>query len=219
MIGIIVAMEEELKAIMEYANVINKEKKYNTVFTICTLNNKKIVLVKCGVGKVNASRITQLLIDSYNIDYIINTGVAGGLYDSNVLDIVIAEKLVQHDFDITVFSHEKGYITEIGKYISADKGLIKRAKQIDKNIKIGVIATGDQFITNYQLSKIIEKKFNAIAVEMEGAAVAQVCMLCKVPFIIIRSISDNPNNKNHLDYEKFLSAATTKVGLFIKNFI
>ena len=138
----------------------------------------------------------------------------------NIGDIVIAEKLVQHDFDITAFNHEKGYIPSVGVYIDTDTYLLTLADSVLKNMeevsfKRGVIASGDIFCTELKMSQKINSKFNALCVEMEGAAVAQVCYLCKIPFLIIRSISDVPNNENHITFDEFLLDASDKVANYL----
>lgn len=212
-IGIIFAMQEELDALKNNIKIIKEEKIYDLTFYISKLNNKKIILVESGVGKVNASRTTQVLIDKYKIDLIINIGVAGGIdKDLNIFDIVVGEILYQHDFDITAFNHNKGYIPKIGDYIKTNKDLINKIKQIDKtnkyHLKYGVIATGDIFITDEKMSQKINKKFNALCVEMESSAIAQTSLLSNVPFLILRSISDTPNNNNKISYEKFLTKSS-----------
>lgn len=212
-IGIIFAMEEELLALKEYLKL---EKEYNIFdlkFYEGTINNVECVLVQSGVGKVNAARTTQILIDNIKVDYIFNIGVAGGICESlSVGDLVIGEKLVQHDFDITAFNHEKGYIPSVGVYVDTDTYLLALAdgvlKSIEEvNFKRGVIASGDIFCTESWMSEKINKKFNALCVEMEGASIAQVCYLSHIPFLIIRSISDVPNNDNVVTYEEFLNSS------------
>ena len=182
------------------------------------------MLVESGVGKVNAARCCQILIDNMKVDYIFNIGVAGGISNKlNVLDIVIGEKLVQHDFDITAFNHEKGYIPNIGVFIESDQYLINVAKSCiaksKSNILTGTIASGDIFCTEKQMSEKIQKKFDALCVEMEGASIAQVCYLSHVPFLIIRSISDTPNNNNVITYEEFLKSSSKAVAKFLKEIL
>ena len=213
-IGIIFAMKEELDALKEYLEITNEYKIFELNFYEGIINNIKCILVESGVGKVNAARTTQILIDNMDVDCIFNIGVAGGLaQDLNVLDIVVADKLVQHDFDITAFNHEKGYIPNVGKYINCDEYLLSIAKNSnkDKTIKIGTIASGDIFCTDINMSTKINKKFNALAVEMEGASIAQVCFLNHIPFLVIRSISDIPGKNNTMVYEEFLTESSKKV--------
>lgn len=215
-IGIIFAMKEELDALKEYL-IINKEYEiFDLKFYEGTINNKICVLVESGIGKVNAARTTQILIDNMKVDFIFNIGVAGGVDENlNVLDVVIGDKLVQHDFDITAFNHEKGYIPNVGTFIETDEYLLKIVKNSinDNSCKIGTIASGDIFCTDSKMSMKINKKFNALAVEMEGASIAQVCFLNHIPFLIIRSISDIPGKNNTIVYEDFLEKSSKKVAL------
>lgn len=219
-IGIILAMNEELVELLKYATI---EKEYNIFdlkFYEGKINNKSCVLVECGVGKVNAARCTQILIDNMKVDYIFNVGVAGGIDDTlNVADIVIGNKLVQHDFDITAFNHEKGYIPNVGVYIESDTYLVKIAQNVDDKAITGTIASGDIFCTETKMSEKINKKFDALCVDMEGASIAQVCYLSNIPFIIIRSISDVPNNNNVITYEEFLKESCRKVSSFVNKII
>lgn len=225
-IAIIAAMDEEVESIKRLMVDISIKEIYESQFIMGKLNNKKLVLVKCGVGKVNATMTTQILIDNFDIEYVINVGTAGSLNDNiEIGDLVIAEKLVQHDFDITVFGHEKGYITNIGKYFYSDKSLIEKAKftieQMHEkfNQHIGIIATGDIFVQNIDVKNRIKEEFNAECVEMEGAAIAQVCTLDKVPFIVIRAISDKPNGNNNIVFETYLQMACERYAKFIDFFI
>ena len=172
---------------------------------------------------MNAARCSQILIDNLKIDYIINVGVAGGIdKDINICDVVIGDRLVQHDFDFTPFNYKKGFIPNVGTYIPCDKQLIDIAKTIemDTKVTVGVISSGDIFISNEQMGAKINNKFNALCVEMEGASVAQVCYLCNVPFLVIRAISDSPYEKdNHLTFEEFLKISSDMVSRFIKEFL
>lgn len=213
-IGIIFAMKEELDALKNYLNINKEYEIFDLKFYEGTINNKNCILVESGIGKVNAARTTQILIDNMKVDYIFNIGVAGGVdLNLNVLDIIIANKLVQHDFDITAFNHEKGYIPNVGTFIETDEYLLKLVQNsINENrYKIGTIASGDIFCTDSNMSSKINKKFNALAVEMEGASIAQVCYLNHIPFLIIRSISDIPDKNNVMKYEEFLEESSKRV--------
>lgn len=221
-IGIIFAMKEELDALKEYLEITNEYKIFELNFYEGIINNIKCILVESGVGKVNAARTTQILIDNMDVDCIFNIGVAGGLDQNlNILDVVIADKLVQHDFDITAFNHEKGYIPNVGKYINCDEYLLNIATKVnpDNTIKIGTIASGDIFCTDINMSTKINKKFNALAVEMEGASIAQVCFLNHIPFLVIRSISDIPGKNNTMVYEEFLTESSKKVASIMKKIL
>ena len=208
-IGIIFAMKEELDALKDYLEITNEYEIFELKFYEGLINNIKCILVESGVGKVNAARTTQILIDNMDVDCIFNIGVAGGLDQSlNVLDVVIADKLVQHDFDITAFNHEKGYIPNVGKFIACDEYLLNIATSFkDSSIKVGTIASGDIFCTDINMSTKINKKFNALAVE----SIAQVCFLNHIPFLVIRSISDIPGKNNTMVYEEFLTESSKKV--------
>ena len=226
-VGIIVAMEEELEHILNITNEIEEKEISGLNFKLGKIEKKNVVLVKCGVGKVNAARVTQILIDEFNVEYVINVGSAGALNPLlNIGDIVIGEKLVQHDFDITAFDHDKGYITGVGDYIYSDNTLTEKFKQTvnkllekEYKIKVGIIATGDIFCTDVEMKNKIYSKFDADCVEMEGAAVAQVCYLDKIPFIVIRSISDSPNGKNEIDFDKFVDLASKRCAIILKEFL
>ena len=215
-IGIIFAMDKELDALKKYFSIEKEYTLYNLDFYETSINNLKVILVRSGVGKVNAARTTQVLI-SLDVDYVFNIGVAGGLSNSlNIGDIVVGEKLVQHDFDITAFDHPKGYIPEIKEqYIYSSKELVNLTKEVleslNEKVNIGTIASGDIFVTEEKMSNKINTKFNALCVEMEGASIAQVCYLCNIPFLIIRSISDVPNNNNVITYEEFVLESSSKV--------
>ena len=226
-IGIIAAEQEEFEAILNIAKVEERKEIYELNFVKCKIKDKICVLVKSGVGKVNAARATQILIDNFKPDYIVNVGVAGGLNPMlSIGDIVIGETLVQHDFDITAFGHAKGYIPGVGEKIYADDYLVKKIEEAIGNqeekvykYEKGVIASGDIFCTAIPMRDKIYAKFNAECVEMEGAAIGQECSLCNVPFVVIRSISDTPNGENEVTYEKFIKLASERCANILKDFV
>lgn len=219
-IGIIFAMEEELRELLKFLEIKKEYEIFNLKFYEGVILNNEVILVESGVGKVNAARTCQILIDNMKVDYIFNIGVAGGIScDLNVLDIVIGESLVQHDFDITAFNHPKGYIPNVGVNINCDEYLIRIAKSCINdcvfNVHSGVIASGDIFCTDELMSKKINKRFNASCLEMEGASIAQVCNLDNIPFLVLRSISDTPNGNNKLTYEEFLEQSSKNISNFM----
>lgn len=220
MIGIIVAEIEEMEAIKDIMGNIKSIDIYNLKIYTGTINNKEFLLVRGGVGKVNAARVCQIITDKFDLDFIINVGSAGGLNeDLNIGDIVLGEKLVQHDFDVTAFGREKGFIPETGKFFESDKILLEKCKNIKINnqkIMTGIIASGDIFLTDTNLKEQIKQDFNVICVEMEGAAIAQVCTLNNIPFLVIRSISDIPNGKNEIDFNEYLKLASKNCAEFIR---
>lgn len=219
-IGIIVAEDKELEAIKQCMLDLSEINIYNLVIYKGIINNKTYLLVKCGVGKVNSARTAQILIDKFDIACIINTGSAGSVNSTlNIGDIVVGTKLVQHDFDVTAFGREKGFISDTGKFFESDKNLIEKCKIVkvkNQNILFGTIASGDIFCTDINMKNKIRDKFNCDCIEMEGAAIAQVCFLSNIPFIIIRSISDTPNGTNNIDFNTYLEFASKNCAEFIK---
>ena len=225
-IGIIAAMDEEINSIKELMNNIIIKKIYELEIIEGKINEKDIILIKCGIGKVNAARTTQLLIDNFEIEYIINVGTAGGLNPQiDIGDVVIGEKLLQHDFDKSAGGNKRGYISDSVLYFFSDAKLIKKAKNSmesineDFNVYVGTIATGDIFVQDISVKNNIEKEFHADCVEMEGAAIAQVCALDKIPFIVIRGISDKPNGNNGIDFKKYLEMACRRYAKFVDIFL
>lgn len=215
-IGIIFAMQEELIELKKYLHINNEKKIYDLIFYEATLNNQNIILTESGIGKTNAARTTQILIDYYKPEAIFNIGVAGGIAKNlKVGDVIISTSLVQHDFDITAFNHSKGYIPNIGNNIPIDNNLLNTTKTIlDTNnisYKEGLIASGDIFCTKESMATKINTQFNALCVEMEGASIAQTAYLSKTPCLVIRSISDCPDNNNKVTYEEFLETSSNKV--------
>ena len=224
-IGIIAAENKEMIAIRNTMNNISEEKVYDLNFIKGNIENKECVLVECGVGKVNAARTAQIMIDKYNVNYVINVGSAGGVTeDLRIEDIVIGNKLVQYDFDVTAAgNYEKGEVCRVGKFFEADKRLIKLCEETilklednDFNIKIGTIASADLFCADPKKAPEVRKEFGAECVEMEGAAIAQVCYLDKIPFLVIRGISDTPNGNNEIDFHTYLEVVSKRVGEILK---
>lgn len=227
--AIIAAMQEEMQEIRKIMDNIQEKTIQGLMIYEGEINGLKVILTQSGVGKVNAARTTQIVIDHYPLKCIINVGSAGGLQENlKIGDIVIGEILLQHDFDITAFGHPKGHITDLGINFKSDEGWVNKANQAIKkiveqeqgiNVITGTIASGDIFCTNIEMKNKIKSKFHAICVEMEGAAIAQVCTLDKIPFLIIRSISDVPNGNNQIDFNIFLEQAAKRCAQFIKQML
>lgn len=226
-VGIIVAMDEEKEAILNIMTDVKVEQIYNLRFFKGKIQGKTCILVKSGVGKVNAARTAQVMIQNFDIQYLINMGAAGSINAMlNIGDVLIAKEVVQHDFDITAFGHSKGYITGVGDKIICDRDLINELEQIIQSmpersyqIKIGVIATGDIFCTENWMKDKIRAKFDADVVDMECAAIAQVCYLDNIPFMGIRSISDTPNGKNATTFDENLKLASKRCANLLKEFL
>jgi len=213
-IGIIGAMEEEVKSLIEEMKVNEKITKAKMVFHSGNIFEKEVVIVTSGIGKVNAAVCTQILVDEFDVNYIINVGIAGGIGE-NIYpgDIVIGSDLVQHDMDTSAFGDRIGQIPRLDVFdFKCDENLIKYAQKACDELEginnfTGRIVSGDQFIADINKIKWLNEEFKAFACEMEGASIAHVAYLNEVPFIIIRSISDNANNGAHMDYEKFKDIA------------
>jgi len=213
-IGIIGAMQEEVE-ILKNEMVLSKNVEYTSMsFHEGVLWDKNVVVVTCGIGKVNAAVCTQILIDQFKVNRIINVGIAGGLReDIYPGDIVIAESLVQHDMDTTFFGDPLGQVPRLDTFdFKCNEAMVNFAKKaVDKieksNAFIGRIVSGDQFIHEASKLQYLHDTFDAYACEMEGAAIGQVCYLNKVDFVVIRSISDNAINGSHMDYETFSQLA------------
>lgn len=209
-IGIIGAMDEEIEILKREIALDRKEIKANMEFNCGMLWGQNAVVVRSGIGKVNSAICAQILVDDFNVDYIINVGIAGGIgEDIKPGDVVIGDNLVQHDMDTTKFGDRVGQVPRLDTFdFKCSEELIAKAKKGCEGLKeiksfIGRIVTGDQFIADIDKIKWLKEEFNAIACEMEGASIAQVCYLNSIPFVVIRSISDNANTGAHLDYEKF----------------
>ena len=163
-IGIVIAMEEEFQAIENKIKEIKVHEEKGLKFFEGKIGEKECVIVKSGVGKVNAARTTQAMIDNFDIEYIINMGASGSIAnDLNIGDIVIGKYVVQHDFDITAFGHNKGYITGVGEKVECDKKLIKTLEDVAKNngkykVKLGIVVTGDIFCTDEIMKEKIKLK-------------------------------------------------------------
>lgn len=210
-IGIIGAMEEEVQSLIDFMDVEEKKEISSMVFYRGKLGKKEVVVVQSGIGKVNMAVCTQILVDIYHVNQLINTGIAGGLYeDINIGDIVISSDTLQHDMDATGFGYELGEIPRMESSIfQAEEELVKLAKEICEEVNpdiqcfIGRVVSGDQFISSSEKKKELIDVFQGYCAEMEGAAMAQVAYLNKIPFVILRAISDKADNSATEDYPAF----------------
>lgn len=226
-VGIVVAMDEEYEAIANVMTATEKVQVYDLEFLKGKIKGRECILVKSGIGKVNAARATQVMLDKFAIEYVINTGAAGAVNSRlNVGDVVLGKHVVQHDFDITAFDHSKGYITGIGDNIQCNRDLIDEFDHIIKGlperkytIKLGVVATGDIFCTEPLMKDKIFAKFDADVVDMECGAIAQVCYLCDVPFMTIRCVSDSPNGNNASDFDENIDLASKRCANLVRDFL
>lgn len=214
-VGIIGAMELEVSALKGQIKGITVKKKAGMEFCEGTIDGVNVVVVRCGIGKVNAALCVQILCDDFGVSHVINTGVAGSLNnDLNIGDILISKDAVHHDVDVTIFSYKIGEVPQLGvREFPADQGLISAAekaikeKQPDLNYRIGRVASGDQFISSSEVKERIIKNFEADCAEMEGASIAHGAYLNGIPFVIIRAISDKADGSAEEDYPTFEKAA------------
>lgn len=213
-IAVIGAMEEEVELLRN--EIENPETKSiaNSEFTSGTYKNHEVVLLKSGIGKVNAAMSTSILLNEYKPDYVINTGSAGG-YDPTleVGAIVISDEVRHHDVDVTAFGYEIGQVPQLPAAFKADERLMKLAEEavfeIGKHqVATGLIATGDIFMHDPAKVEQVRKHFPQMkACEMEAAAVAQVCYQFEVPFVVIRALSDIAGKESSMSFDEFLPVA------------
>ncbi len=214
-IGILGAMESEVASLIEKLSEKKETKKGLTTFYSGKLNNKDVVICRCGIGKVNAAICTQMMIDLFEVDAIINTGVAGALHnDLDICDLVISNDLVQHDFDTSLTGDKKGVVCGFDvESFPADSNLIEalekacKAVLVSHKYYVGRIATGDQFIADKGIKDDIKALTNGYCVEMEGGAIAQTAYVNKVPFVVLRSISDKADHSASMSFSDFVAEA------------
>ena len=215
MIGIIGAMEEEVKALLDKTEAIHENKILDCVFYEGKIDNKQVVILQGGIGKVNSAICVTLLLTNYDIEYVINIGSAGGLKDyQNVGDVVISSHVSYHDVDLTAFGRPMGELPELPVFIPADESLVNKAKDILHKMNIhenvGLIVSGDQFIAQEgQVSKIKKDFPNALCSEMEASAIGHTCYKFGVPFIITRSLSDvYGHGESSMQFDEYLKIAS-----------
>lgn len=215
MIGIIGAMEEEVQQIVDAMIIERTEEKASMTFNQGKLAGKEVVIVRSGIGKVNAAVCTQILVDDFHVDCVINTGIAGSLKSEiNIGDVVISDDVLHHDVDATGFGYALGQIPRMDTFsFQADKKLIELAKACcgkaapHIGVHVGRVVSGDQFISDREIKGKITDNFEGFCTEMEGAAIAQTAYLNRVPFLIIRAISDKADDSATMDYPEFEAQA------------
>jgi adenosylhomocysteine nucleosidase len=211
MIGIIGAMDEEVAQIVAAMQVAKEETKAQMTFKEGKLGGKDVVIVRSGIGKVNAAVCTQILVDDFGVDCVINTGIAGSLKaEIDIADVVISSDVLHHDMDATGFGYEMGQIPRMDTLsFQADERLVQLAKEScakvipEVGVHVGRIVSGDQFISDKAVKERISGNFNGFCTEMEGAAIAQAAYLNAVPFVILRAISDKADDSATMDYPAF----------------
>jgi adenosylhomocysteine nucleosidase len=226
-IGIIGAMDEEIRFLRNEMKI----KEINTIadmdFYIGIIENKEVVLVRCGIGKVNAAICTQILISVFDIKTIINIGVAGAIKDTlNILDIVVSTDVQQHDFDVTGFGYRLGEIPRMRKSVfPADENLIQKALDAsnevltDNKVVKGRIVSGDIFVSDVKLKQNILENFGGYCTEMEGAAIGHTCYVNNIPFVVVRVISDKADGSAHGNFHEFVYQAVNHSGNIVKTML
>lgn len=224
-IGIIGAMEEEVVTLKAALTNPTETTIAGADFIEGTYGSHEIVLVRSGIGKVNAAITTTVLADHYQVDQIINTGSAGGIGKGlHIGDIVISQRLAYHDADVTAFGYEKGQMAGMPRYYEADEQLIEAIQQAAKEshleTKVGLIVSGDQFIhSDVEIQRIHEWFPEVLASEMEGAAIAQVAYQFNIPFVVIRAMSDTGDSEASVNFDDFIIEAGKKSAEMVLHFL
>lgn len=215
MLGIIGAMDEEVAKVKEQMQDVTVMSKASMEFYKGKVNGHPAVVVRSGIGKVNAAMCAQILVDEYQVDAIINTGIAGSLNASiDIGDIVLSTDALEHDMDAVAFGYPVGQIPRMDTLsFEADAGLRGVAKaaceKVNPDVKVfeGRVVSGDQFISDKDKKQWLVDNFAGFCTEMEGAAIAHTAYLNKIPFLVIRAISDKADDSANVDYPTFEAKA------------
>jgi len=226
-IGIIGAMDEEISQLKEDMTDIEVVDKASMSFLKGTLSGKKVIVVKSGIGKVNAAICAHILADTFNADVIINTGIAGSLHnDINIGDIVLSTDTLQHDVDAVAFGYEPGQIPRMDVLsFPADEKLADIAENAckeacpDINVFRGRVVSGDQFIADSAVKDRIKSLFDGYCTEMEGAAIGQAAYLNNIPYLVVRAISDKADDSASVDYPTFEKNAIKNLVSMMRKFV
>lgn len=225
-IGLIGAMDEEVAVIKSWMSDIQKQNIAGCEFFTGKFEGKDIVLLKSGIGKVNAAVSTALLILKFSPEYVINIGSAGGFdADLNVGDVVISDAVIHHDVDVTAFGYLMGQVPNMPAQYEADEELIEKARAAicegtKAQARVGLIGTGDSFMNDPVRVGAVREVFpSLVAVEMEAAAVAQVCHKFSTPFVVVRSLSDIAGKESPKSFEEYLKLAAENSSLMIQSML
>ena len=227
MIGIIGAMEDEVAQLKKNMEIEETTEVASLSFCRGKLSGKEVVVVRSGIGKVNAAICTQILVDQFHVDVIINTGIAGSLdAEIDIGDIVISTDAVEHDMDASIFGDPIGQIPQMDTFsFPADESLVKLAKEVNEKANpdvhtwIGRVVSGDQFVSSGEKKEQLIRVFDAKCTEMEGAAIAHAAYLNKISCVIIRAISDKADNSATMDYPAFEKQAISHSVRLVKNLL
>ena len=227
MIGIIGAMEEEVAALKESMEIKEIVEKAGMSFVKGSLSGKDVVVVRSGIGKVNAAICTQILADCFQVTEVINTGIAGSLDARiDIGDIVLSTDVLHHDMDATGFGYPLGQVPRMDTLsFEASTRMREKAKEIcekvnpDIHVFEGRIVSGDQFVSAQEKKNWIQEHFHGCCTEMEGAAIAHTAYLNGIPFLIVRAISDKADNSAHMDYAEFEAKAIQHTVSLMKEYV
>lgn len=227
-IAILGAMEEEIDYFVngtyEDLQIISKQTYATNTYYEAKYKNLDLIIANSKIGKVNSTITTSVLIEKFKANMLIFTGVAGAINSGyKVGDLMVATKLAQHDVDITGFGHPHGFIPGNTIFVEPSSELVNVAKSVAKELEIelkdGVVATGDQFIASVDKKEWIVATFGADAVEMEGASVASTCTAFGVPFVILRAISDSADEEADVSFDEFLATSAKVSSNFVINML
>lgn len=224
-IGIIGAMEEEVAILKEKMSEVTVLEKAGMEFFKGILGGQQVVVVRSGIGKVNAGICTQILADVFQVNAVINTGIAGSLKaEINIGDIVLSTDTMQHDVDAREFGYEIGQVPRMDtRTFSADDRLRETALQVCRKVNPeiqvfeGRVASGDQFVADKETKEKIIANTQAYCTEMEGAAIGQAAYLNGIPYLVIRAISDKADDSAHMDYPAFEKEAIRHTVNLVEN--
>ena len=212
-IGIIAAMPEELVHLTQNLDRTQEVQVLGNTYYTGTVGKTEVVLVQSGIGKVMSAMSVAVLADHFQVEAIINTGSAGAVAEGIAVgDVVIADKLAYHDVDVTAFGYAYGQMAQQPLYFESDKAFVAKIQeslsQLDQNWHLGLIATGDSFVAGNDKIKAIKSHFpDVLAVEMEGAAIAQAAHALNLPVLVIRAMSDNANHEASISFDEFIIEA------------
>ena len=225
MIGIIVAMEREMTLLKADMQTAFEETVSGMIFWRGTLKGREVVLVTCGIGKVNAAICAQTMILRYQPELIVNVGVGGSLNEQlDIGDLVIASRTVQHDMDTSPIGDPVGFVSGVNRiFFDADPDTVKKlaacAAAAGIHYTVGTIASGDQFISTIAEKERIRSLFAADACEMEGAAIGHVCAVNDTPYAVVRAVSDKADGTSCTDFNAFADRSATQAAALVEAFL
>lgn len=220
-LGIICAMEEELRTLVENLDNASKITRHGYVFHTGSIGRHEVVLVQSGIGKVMSAMAVTLLVEVFSVEGIINTGSAGAVnHELKIGDVVVADKLAYHDVDVTAFGYAFGQMAQQPLYFESSKYFVSELKKAIENPVVGLITSSDSFISSDGRIAEIKKHFpDVLAVEMEGASIAQAATALKKPFVIIRAMSDTASHDANVKFDEFIIKAGRKSAQTLMNFL